>query len=394
MDDKRLIALFHRYIDKTATPAEKEALRQLMAQPENDALVKELMGEAWDEFIPAATHFREEESEAMLQQVLATGAIEVNIQQRPRRRTLLVAAVTTGILLMTAGAWLWQHSRQQPPATFAGASHIKNDIAPGINKATLLLGDGSQITLDSSRSGTLAQQGNVKILQLDSGQLAYSGIASSSETVQYNVLTTPRGGEYQVTLPDGTKAWLNAASSLKFPTTFTGKNRTVELSGEAYFEVAANAAKPFIVHTSQSTIEVLGTHFNINAYHDERAILTTLLEGAVKVSNNDNQTILAPGQQASINTATGKLQVKTVDTEEAVAWKNDQFAFHDMDLPTIMRQIARWYDVEIVYAGNTPADEINGKISRNYNISQVLKMLEYTAGIKYTVEGHKVTIYN
>jgi transmembrane sensor len=394
MEDKRLIALFHRYIDKTATPAEKEALMQLMAQPENDELVKELMGEAWEEFVPQQPHFTGTESNAMLQQVLATNAIAISITKQPRRKALLIAAITTGVLLLAAGSWLWKNNHQPSTVAFAGKSHVKNDIAPGSNKAVLILGDGSRIALDSTSNGTLAQQGNVKIVQLDSGQLAYNGMASANDAVQYNTLTTPRGGQYQVTLPDGTKAWLNAASSLKYPTTFAGKNRQVELSGEAYFEVATNATKPFTVHTSKSTIDVLGTHFNINAYHDEKAILTTLLEGAVKVSNSNGQTVLSPGQQANINTITGQLQVKTVDTEEAIAWKNDQFAFHDIDLSTIMRQVARWYDVEIVYTGQPPADEISGKISRNYNISQVLKMLEYTAGIKYTVEGHKVTIYN
>lgn len=394
MDDKRLIALFHRYIDKTATLAEKQELMALIAQPENDALVKELMNETWEELLPDTPHFSEAESAAMLQQVLATRAVTVDIRKRPRRIGVMVAAVTTGVLLMAAGAWWWQNNHTTAPVKLAGQSQIKNDIAPGITKATLQLADGSQITLDSSRTGTLAQQGNVKIVQTNGGELAYSGSTTANAAVQYNILTTPRGGEYQVTLPDGTKAWLNAASSLKYPTAFVGNTRTVELSGEAYFEVAANAAKPFTVHTNKSTIEVLGTHFNINAYTDEKTTLTTLLEGAVKVSSNNGQTILSPGQQANINASSGALQVKTVDTEEAIAWKNDQFAFRDMNLPTIMRQIARWYDVEIVYTGTPSADEISGKISRNYNISQVLKMLEYTAGIKYSVDGHKVTIYN
>ncbi|MBO9730667.1 MAG: FecR domain-containing protein [Chitinophaga sp.] len=394
MKDKRLIALFHRYIDKMATPAEKQELMALMAQPENDALVKELMNETWEEQLPEAPHFSEAESAAILQQVLATRAVTIGSRKPQRRIGMMVAAVTTGVLLLAAGAWWWQNSHTPAPVKLAGQSQVKNDIAPGISKATLQLADGSRITLDSSHTGTLARQGNVNIVQTNSGELAYNGTAAANATVQYNILTTPRGGEYQVTLPDGTKAWLNAASSLKYPTAFVGNTRTVELSGEAYFEVTANAAKPFTVHTNKSTIEVLGTHFNINAYADEKATLTTLLEGAVKVSSHNGQTILSPGQQANVNTNNGNLQVKTVDTEEAVAWKNDQFAFRDVDLPTVMRQIARWYDVEIVYAGTPATDEISGKISRNYNISQVLKMLEYTAGIKYSVDGHKVTIYN
>jgi len=389
MLNQRLTGLFHKYVDKTATPAEREEFFQLLAQASEED-VKALTGEAWDEFTPQQTPFEPAQSEAMLQNILHTKTITASIN-KPFRSRLLIAAVTIGIIVLAGGAWLF-NNKQTVQVSSIATSQLKNDIAPGGNKAQLTLADGTQITLDSNYNGKLAQQGSVSVL-LHDGELAYKGAPSSNGVVHFNTLTTPNGGQYHVTLPDGTGVWLNAASSLKYPTAFTGSQRMVELTGEAYFEVAQNAVAPFIVNAGNSVVQVLGTHFNINAYSDEKAMLTTLLEGAVKVVKGQNEVVLTPGQQSHINEATGQFKVKTVDTEEVIAWKNEQFAFANMDIPTVMRQISRWYNVTIVFAGKPPTGEINGKISRNYNISQVLKMLEYTAGIKYSVEGQQVTIY-
>lgn len=390
MLNQRLTGLFHKYVDKTATPAEKEAFFQLLAQASEEE-IKALTEEAWEEFTPQQTHFEPAQSEAMLQNILHTQAITTSINQ-PSRYRLLIAAATIGAILLAGGAWLINTKKQPAQVAVIAQSQLKNDIAPGGNKAQLTLADGTKITLDSNYNGTLAKQGNTRIL-LNNGALAYKGVPSSNATVHFNTLTTPNGGQYHVTLPDGTGVWLNAASSLKYPTAFTGTQRMVSLTGEAYFEVAQNASAPFIVNAGDATVQVLGTHFNINAYSNEKTMRTTLLEGAIKVIKQQNEVLLTPGQQTQINEATGKFNVKTVDTEDVIAWKNEQFAFANMDIPTVMRQISRWYNVTIVFAGKPPTGEINGKISRNYNISQVLKMLEYTAGIKYSVEGQQVTIY-
>jgi transmembrane sensor len=390
MLNQKLVGLFRRYMDKTASPAEKTELFQLLAHSSEED-IKELVGEAWDEFTPAQSPFAATQSDAILQNILGTQAV-ISTFKKPSRNRWLAAAVTTGIVLLAGGIWLFNGPKTTTPPIIT-KSHLTNDIAPGGHKAILTLADGKQITLDSNHNGTLAQQGNVRIIKLHNGELAYkSGGNDSQGEIHYNTLTTPKGGQYQIQLPDGTRVWLNAASSLKYPTAFTGNQRNVTLTGEGYFEVAQNAAAPFTVNAGNGVVQVLGTHFNINAYTDEKAMRTTLLEGAVKVTQAAGQVTLTPGQQAQMNDG-GQLNVKTVDTEDVIAWKNEQFAFTNMDIPTVMRQVSRWYNVEIAFAGKTPTGEINGKISRNYNISQVLKMLEYTAGIKYSVEGQQVTIY-
>lgn len=272
------------------------------------------------------------------------------------------------------------------------------DVAPGGNKAMLTFDDGSVIILDSANNGILGEQGEVKVKKLDNGLVAYqtnNGGPAIEEKVFYNTISTPRGGEYQVTLSDGTKVWLNAASSIRFPTAFRGSERQVQITGEVYFEVARNEAKPFKVSAGKSAIEVLGTHFNVNAYDDEVQVRTSLLEGAVKVFAADESEqqvkVLRPGQQARM-TKSGRINVvNNIDTEEVMAWKNGLFVFKSTDLRSIMRQIARWYDVDIEYKGNVGM-QFTGQITRNNNVSKVLEMLELTEEVKFKVEGKQVIV--
>lgn len=276
----------------------------------------------------------------------------------------------------------------------------RKDILPGTNKATLMLADGSKIVLDDAKRGTIARQTNVEINKTQSGQLVYSAEGpvlpanqQPSETIiPTNMIATPRGGQYSVVLPDGTKVWLNAASSLKYPTAFPGTERRVELTGEAYFEVAKNAAKPFFVKTASQTVEVLGTHFNINSYADEKATKTTLLEGSVRVTGNTGQQglKLKPGEQA---TATGKeiRMVAEPDLDEAMAWKEGKFIFRDADLQTIMRQLSRWYDVDVEYQGEVITRHYRGRVSRNVPVSQVFQILK-TSGVNFTINGRKIIV--
>ncbi len=274
------------------------------------------------------------------------------------------------------------------------------DVAPGGNKAMLMLDDGSVIILDSANNGILGEQGDVEVKKLDNGLVAYQNnngdLPATEEKIFFNTISTPRGGEYQVTLSDGTRVWLNAASSIRFPTVFRGADRRVQITGEVYFEVAHNDTKPFKVSAGKSDIEVLGTHFNVNAYDDEGQVRTSLLEGSVKVFTADEtdqqqMKILKPGQQARM-AKSGRIQVvNDIDTEEVMAWKNGLFIFKSSDLRSIMRQIARWYDVEIQYKGNVGM-QFTGQITRNNNVSKVLEMLELTEEVKFKVEGKSVIV--
>lgn len=287
-----------------------------------------------------------------------------------------------------------QHSIGQTNNTIA-----QNDIAPGGNKAILTLSNGSKLVLDDSKNGQLAKQGQTVVQKTGSGMLTYlSSVLSPNQTapeVTYNTITTPRGGQYNVVLPDGTQVWLNAASSLKFPTAFTGKERNVELTGEAYFEVAKNKAMPFHVSSAGQIVEVLGTHFDVNAYTDEVSLTTTLFEGSVKVAKGNLQAMLKPGQQSSVdnNDINTAIKVSEVtDADEIISWKNGKFSFNDTDIKTVMRQVSRWYDVDIEYTGKISADDVfTGTFSRKMTAANALKVLEFS-GINFKIEGRKIIV--
>ena len=266
------------------------------------------------------------------------------------------------------------------------------DINPAGNKAYLTLGNGKRIALTDAGNGTIAEQTGVQITKTADGQLVYTiaeNKSDSSSSLEYNTIETPNGGKYEIALPDGTHVWMNAASSLKYPASFTSlKERRVELQGEAYFQVAKDKQHPFIVKTAQQEVKVLGTHFNINSYADETSTKTTLLEGSVRLNG---KLILQPGEQASRNSA-GIITVKSIDTDEAVAWKNGDFVFVGEDLKAVMRQIARWYDVEIEYQGNINSSGVVSTISRTKKLSQVLRALQINQGIHFKVEGRRVLV--
>jgi ferric-dicitrate binding protein FerR (iron transport regulator) len=319
-----------------------------------------------------------------------------------KRRWKMVAAAAVLLILFSAGAYrifLYNSDKTEATQTIAANNQDTDEILPGGNKATLSLADGSTIILDSVVDGTIGHQGNIKIEKLSNGQLAYSingkRITENDEAF-YNTISTPRGGQYKVTLADGSEVWLNAASSIRFPVAFTGIERKVEITGEAYFEVAPDKTRPFKVVTMHSEVEVLGTHFNVNAYNDEASNKTTLLEGKVKVSilassQKQSTQYLIPGQQANIN-KDGKIKlVQNADIEEAVAWKNGRFQFNSADLKSILRQLSRWYDVEIDYKGDVDL-HFTGQITRNENILNVLEKLKLTGAVNFTIEGRKIIV--
>ena len=314
------------------------------------------------------------------------------------------AAIILAIGLAVLAYLLTTHEGSEP--TLAGGDHhIQTDIAPGGDRAILTLADGSKIILDSAADGKLASQGGVQVIKLANGQIAYDLQGLASKEVMWNTINTPRGGQYRVTLPDGTKVWLNAASSITFPTAFTGNKREVKIDGEVYFEVSPNKQQPFMVNVDdRSSVEVLGTSFNVNAYRDETHINTTLLEGSIAVSlqpamkqkNNasmQTRAVLKPGQQARIASSTAQksssgIVIVNADTGKVIAWKNGAFNFKDASLEEVMRQLARWYDLEIVYPKGVPDIKFGGKMSRSVTLASVLRALK-DAKINIQLSGER-----
>jgi transmembrane sensor len=300
--------------------------------------------------------------------------------------TLAAAAVTIGILFTVALNVL-------TPATAPVVAKAA-DVPPGKDKAILTLSNGRKIVLDNSANGQLTTQSGSNILKTRDGQIAYADAGKTEPNLSssFNNITTPNGGQWQVILPDGSKVWLNSSSSLDYPATFKNhKERIVQLKGEAYFEVAKDRQHPFIVKSDKQTVSVLGTHFNINAYDNEASVKTTLEEGKIKIANiRGTEKILIPGQQATLTGS--QLKITEADLVEALAWKNGYFRFNDENIQSIMRQLARWYDIDVQYKNDTPTDGLNGKISRYKNISQVLKALEATKIVHFKIEGRRVTV--
>jgi transmembrane sensor len=269
------------------------------------------------------------------------------------------------LILLAAGSTLFLLTRPKEAPAISAAQY-KNDVAPGHSGAVLHLSNGSTIILDSAQNGTIARQGGVEAIKTN-GELRYTG---KTTQVVYNIISTDRGRQWRLTLPDGTKVWLNAASSIHYPITFTGQERIVEITGEAYFEVVHNGKQPFKVIAGGQTIRDIGTAFNINAYTDEPAIKTTLVEGAASV----NGILLRPGQQAAI--INDRVELSAANIPQVLAWKNGFFGFDHADIHTVMRQLSRWYDVDVKFEGIPDSAPFQGKIGRDLSLAQVLKILE------------------
>ena len=303
------------------------------------------------------------------------------------KAAIIIGFLLTGIL----GYFFIRQSDSADPVAENYTNQDMPDMPPGGNKAILTLADGSQIVLDSADNGLLAKQGSSAVVKLGNGELAYNpDIDRNSTRNAYNTISTPRGGMFRVVLSDGTKVWLNAASSLTFPASFTGAVREVTMTGEGYFEVAPDAAKPFIVKKGETEIRVLGTHFNIKAYDDEEKIQVTLLEGAVEVSDEQASLRINPGEQAAVHKGTIALR-KTVNLDEVMAWKNGKFYFEKASIKDVMRQISRWYDLDVEYKGSV-SEYFGGTISKNVDASRVFEMLEFTGDVHFKIEEKKVTV--
>lgn len=313
----------------------------------------------------------------------------VRIRRFSLKRVLAMASAI--LLFITIGIYIRKTSDKQ--LNTKNATYF-NKISPGGNNAVLTLANGSKIILTKAKNGVLVSQANITVDKTADGKLVYNasgkkGEAASGGQPEYNTISTPNGGQYQVVLPDGTRVWLNAASSLKFPVVFTGKERNVELSGEGYFEVAKNKAMPFKVAINHSVVEVLGTHFNIMGYADEKSTNTTLLEGSVKITSGKEQKLIVPGEQARVN---GEIEVAKVNAMQAVEWKNGNFNFSHENIETIMRKVARWYNVSVQYQGNITNEGFVGTVPRSENITEVLNALELTGLVHFKIIERRVIV--
>lgn len=302
---------------------------------------------------------------------------------RKGRRVYWMAAASI-VVLFSAALYFWLAQPGPRPEQVVRTEAPSDEIMPGSDRAILTLGNGRRVMLEGQK---LITDGDLNIRN-ENNELIYSG----SSMVSFNTMSTPRGGQYQLRLPDGSKVWLNASSSITYPTVFTSNERVVELAGEAYFEVAKNPDMPFKVKVAGLSVNVLGTHFNVMAYDDEESVKTTLLEGAVQVARGDAGALLKPGQEATVRNTDEKIKIAAADVEQATAWKNGMFLFNKTDIKSIMRQLSRWYDFEVSYEMSFENRNFSGMISRKTPLVQVLNMLQMTKDVKFTIQGRTVTV--
>lgn len=397
--------LIIKHLSGTLTEEEQLYLDEWKSQPDNRQLLDQLSNADWvKQELRKMQQIREERAYNKLGQLYAQQDVTIPISKTRSKRAWYWAAAT--LLLVSAGTLflLSRKNKDANPSIATAEERFKNDVEPGSNKAILTLANGNNIALDNTTNGLLAQQGNTAVINSDNGQVTYQKGTGSAETgmeiynTVYNTITIPEGGQYMVMLPDGSKAWLNSASSLRFPTAFNETERVVELTGEGYFEVAPSHRKKsksktaFTVKAGTVAVQVLGTHFNVNAYADEEDIATTLLEGAVQVTGSQDGTLLKPGEQAQVNKQ-GTLKKTKPDLESIMAWRNGLFSFKNAPIASIMRQAQRWYGIEVVYENKVNKEqELNGDIPRNVTLSKFLKILEATGSVHFRIDGKRVTV--
>ncbi|HEY1166458.1 MAG TPA: FecR domain-containing protein [Chitinophaga sp.] len=391
MQTARFEYLFQQYLRKSYTEAEREEFFALLQQPGYQALLDKLSGE-YDVPANQAPPVDEQAAEEILAAILTVS----RPAPKPAGRVHFLRKwgwAAAAILLITTGAYLLSVQRKNTTVSTPGTSKLA-DIAPGKQGAILTLADGSQVVLDSLANGIVAKQNGAQVV-LKNGQLSYDALGEATAEITYNTITAPRGRQFQLVLPDGSRVWLNAASSLTYPTAFSGSERSVQISGEAYFEIAKDAQHPFRVNIDNETgIQVLGTRFNVHAYPEETSIKTTLLEGSVRMISGKQQALLAPGQAAQTSRGASQQPIKIIDNADpgkALAWKNGLFDFEDTSLEEVMRHLARWYDIEIVYEAGIPPIVFGGKMSRDMMLSDLLRALD-DSEVHFRTNGRRLIV--
>lgn len=396
MTDKNqyIAGLISKYLDNSLDATEEKALREWIDAADNhrDLFTEMTSPEQLTRHLQRYYNYNADRIGAMIgERIPAFREATTPVRTlSPLRKWGWAAAAA--VLLTAGGTYYWSAHRQ--PRTITAATPAI--IEPGKQGAILTLSDGRQVVLDSLNNGIVAKQSGASIVMAE-GQLVYDPTVAGTAALQYNTMTTPKGRQFRLTLPDGTNVWLNAASSLRYPTSFTGNERRVEVTGEAYFEVVKNAAKPFIVQVKdKADIEVLGTSFNINAYENEQAIRTTLLNGSVRVgvpsTDYKKAVVLVPGQQAQIANKQITVAVNQ-PTDKILAWKNGLFNFDGADLEEVMRQLERWYDIEVIYENGIPHTRFIGELSRQIALTDLLDILKRTE-VDFRVEGRKLIVLN
>lgn len=392
----RLIYLFDRYYTGEATVEETDELMSVIRSAKNDHQLNSLLEETWENLNSHGIFFTMEESDKIFGSIVQPQDHFVQDQEDDYQPNFQISYwwryAAAAILLVLGFGALYDFKSNQEHQKISPVQVTVKDIRPGGNRALLTLADGSTIILDSAANGLLATQGDTKVSKKENGQLVYSSSKkdNAQSLSQINVLSTPKGGQYQIILPDGSKVWLNSSSSIRYPATFAKNERKVQVTGEVYFEVIKDKSKPFRVTFEETEVEVLGTSFNVMAYNDDSTSKTTLVEGSVSLTNNHHNKRLKPGQQASVGSS-GKISMREVNIEEAIAWKKGLFYFRNAGIQQIMKKAARWYDIEIEYQGAIPVRQFTGKVSMDVNISELLQMLNY-AGVRCRIENKKIII--
>lgn len=376
-------ALLKKYLDGQCSPEEMATLYSWLLSSDTHKPLLAVMQQDFERMMKAPSPVPEEISNRIETRLMESIGREKVAHMRVAYRWKWAAAAAVAVLLTTGGTLYYGLRKPAVPVLALKAAAVK----PGSNKAVLTLADGSVVTLDSAGNQVI-QQGGTKVEQKN-GELQYAA-AGGNAAIGYNMLKVPRGGQFTIVLPDGTQVWLNSASSLRYPTAFSGNNRTVEMQGQGYFEVKKNAKQPFIVKVNSMEVQVLGTGFDIMAYDDEEELRTTLVSGAVKVKQGGVEKYLKPGEQAAIDNSTGVMSVRNADVQGVVAWKTGFFEFDNANINTILRQLARWYDVEV---DTKTVDKrlFGGRINRNLPLTEMLSLLE-SSGAKFSLEGRKLTV--
>lgn len=386
--------LLNKYVEKSCSLEELKELFSYMDIAEYQDRLKIIMDEHYQTLEPGPAA----EAVDWEQMFMAiTGASE-NTKKVRSLWPLMIPVAAAVLVVLSVGILIWGNQREAKNKDNVPTAKIKKDIAPGGNRAVLKLANGTEIMLDGHTTGVLASEGSTKISKTKDGILLYdaAGLAGAEISAvagsRINTLTTPSGGQYMLILPDGSKVWLNAASSISYPSVFTDKERKVTLTGEAYFEVAKDKQHPFKVKTGAAEVKVLGTHFNIMSYANEGQIQVSLAEGSVRVDLDNDSQILSPGQQALIKAGATRIILKDIDIDEAINWKNGLFQFDNTPMEQVMRQIKRWYNVDIVYQGVRPDVYITGMVSRSNNVSKILELIEEAGGVNFEIGNKQIIV--